>query len=1342
MKKAAFRSLGFGLLFYLMLLPFIRVSARQTDTGYSVLKQLADMYGFTASIETYQKTDGAKDGYTMQPVASNGVEALFFNIAEGESGSKGWFNSISSWYRNTGHEINATTFHGFEAYKGGYQDIESQVNIEFIIWHTGQWGFLVRYEYATHLERELPDLMAAAEALYKIGLDNGIMTTTGIDEKPRINTPTPGAAPDLTPISPQVEIEYTSTGIPYRGVAADGISSLQITLINTDPDSTVTVYPSTDVGELKLLDGRDVSQGNIIIPPLSNQQILYRPPAYISQDSVLTERIKLDIDGDTQVLWGQKASLSFEFVTDDGASAVVQKEILVFRPPVRMVHGYLGSTETWTSMENYLGVNKFMSSSSNYRAAIELMAMDLKTDILRMMEGYDRNGFRVGKVDIVSHSMGGLISRYLVEGDSDPRNLVRKVIMLGTPNHGVDDMFDNARSWGSWVTETHQVAGLQLRYNDPFILLLNEGEREGRHLNPDVEYANIVGQISCLFKKEDGVVPHTSSHLNGVPIYTFADTVHTGAIEYVCDTLKAENKDISITESQLVFAKVRELLLQPIPREQFENASIQVIKGEGEVTVREPDSSQPWELLLNYPAQLEPYYHLQTGNNSKAVIGLYLNQERWGLIALAPNSEIMFRYSSPATVSIWMVKGNARFMARRDNHKKFEIAIGQKYNETWQTLRPQASVFDQDTDFVISVSEQIEVYSLDGRVQIEVQNEDPAVAPQYVQKEINSNQVVSILANTVQDVAQPPAAWWSDEFYPQNISANEDSALSQNWFYWGAIPGVFCLGFAFVLLIIGYSQNSRQIRNTGIILGLIAACASLIAITFFVTSQIDEVSIDRPGNVPQMRAVQITNTPPPTPTTVPATQWNAPTKPSEPRLSTEELYQAATTEGALNVVGLPRDWCNYGEIIDGFHVKYPAIQINEYNSEFGSQDQIEAIKADTNGQVPDVINVGVSYGEPNQALFAPYKVSNWETIPEEMKSPDGYWYGNSYSIMGFLVNAELQPNIPQDWGDLLHPRYKGQIVFGDPRTSNRAVRAVQAAALANGGSLDNVTPGLEFFAELNAIGNLLPITGSTYIWDETPIELTWEYGALATLDFFGETVNGVFVIPKTGQFADLYVQAISVHAPHPNAAKLWTEFLYSDEAQLLYMKGGCRPAREADMRARGVIPAEFSNRLPAISSAVFPTAQQMLKAKEMISSQWDAFVFSPMAPQESSPEASIYSFASCLEPCLSDRTNVRSTFPEKTTKIHFQYGYNWIFPGDDYARVWKNRGEEWVRYQCKWDGPDSGVFESTLSEPAGLRSGEWTMEIYVNEILVVQKSITVEGSHDYWDKAGTINRCK
>lgn len=335
-----------------------------------------------------------------------------------------------------------------------------------------------------------------------------------------------------------------------------------------------------------------------------------------------------------------------------------------------------------------------------------------------------------------------------------------------------------------------------------------------------------------------------------------------------------------------------------------------------------------------------------------------------------------------------------------------------------------------------------------------------------------------------------------------------------------------------------------------------------------------------------------------------------------PAATDNALYEAAKAEGMLTTIALPHDWCNYGGVIEAFKAKYPGITVNELNPDAGSADEIEAIKAnkDNKGpQAPDVIDVGFAFGESSKAegLIQPYKVSTWDTIPDDAKDPDGYWYGDYYGVLAFLVNTDVQPDVPQDWADLLDPKYKGQIALsGDPRASNQAIQSVYAAALANGGSLDNAQPGLDFFAELNAAGNLIPLIANNGLvaTGEIPIRITWDYNALSAIDTFEGNPNATVVVPATGRFAGVYVQAISAYAPHPNAAKLWMEFLYSDEGQILWMEGYCHPIREADLRARGVIPQELLDKLPDVSGAVFPTLDQLNAAKELITTKWDAAV--------------------------------------------------------------------------------------------------------------------------------------
>lgn len=340
-----------------------------------------------------------------------------------------------------------------------------------------------------------------------------------------------------------------------------------------------------------------------------------------------------------------------------------------------------------------------------------------------------------------------------------------------------------------------------------------------------------------------------------------------------------------------------------------------------------------------------------------------------------------------------------------------------------------------------------------------------------------------------------------------------------------------------------------------------------------------------------------------------------PTPPSAGTGDMAALIAAAQAEGTLTTIALPHDWCNYGAVIEGFKAKYN-LTINELNPDGGSGDEVEAIKANENNkgpQAPDVIDVGFSFGESSKGenLLMPYKVSTWDSIPDSAKDPDGYWYGDYYGVMAFLVNTDVQPKVPQDWNDLLDPAYNGQIALsGDPRTSNQAIQAVYASGLANGGTLDNAQPGLDFFARLNQAGNLVPLISNNGLVakGETPVRITWDYNGLAAIDSFAGNPKAVLVVPATGRFAGVYVQAISAYAPHPNAAKLWMEYLYSDEGQLLWMAGYCHPIRETDLRARNVVPADLSAKLPDVSGAVFPTLAQLTAANTLITGSWDTVV--------------------------------------------------------------------------------------------------------------------------------------
>ena len=335
-----------------------------------------------------------------------------------------------------------------------------------------------------------------------------------------------------------------------------------------------------------------------------------------------------------------------------------------------------------------------------------------------------------------------------------------------------------------------------------------------------------------------------------------------------------------------------------------------------------------------------------------------------------------------------------------------------------------------------------------------------------------------------------------------------------------------------------------------------------------------------------------------------------------------KLIADAKAEGTLSTIALPHDWCNYGQIIDAFKAKY-GLAVNELNPDAGSGDEIEAVKANKDNpgpQAPDVIDVGITYGDPAKTdkLIQPYKVSTWDTIDPKLKDPDGYWYGDYYSILTFESNKAAVANTPQDWADLLKPEHKNQVALaGDPRASSQAYNAVYAAALANGGSLDDAAPGLQFFKQLNDAGNFVPTIAKPGTIDtgSTPITIRWAYNALAHKDLAAGNPEIDVVVPASGRFQGVYAQAISAYAPHPNAAKLWMEYLYSDDGgQAGWLKGYCHTTRLADLTARGV-HSDLIAKLPDISGAVYPNAEQAAAAKTLITEQWDTVVGVDVVPQ-------------------------------------------------------------------------------------------------------------------------------
>src|SRR5690349_5929789 len=277
----------------------------------------------------------------------------------------------------------------------------------------------------------------------------------------------------------------------------------------------------------------------------------------------------------------------------------------------------------------------------------------------------------------------------------------------------------------------------------------------------------------------------------------------------------------------------------------------------------------------------------------------------------------------------------------------------------------------------------------------------------------------------------------------------------------------------------------------------------------------------------------------------------------------DALVTAAKKEGQLNVIALPPDWANYGEIIKAFGDKY-GIKVNSAQPDASSQDEINAAnQLKGQGGAPDVFDLGGAVAAANTALFAPYKVSSFADVPDNLKDANGTWVNDYGGYMSIGYDSAKVP-APATVADLLKPQYKGKVALnGDPTQAGAAFAGVQMAALGNGGSADDIAPGVDFFGKLKKAGNFLPVdpTPATIQSGQTPVVIDWDYLNVAQGVKLKGKLDWKTVVPQNAVVGSYYVQAVSKDAPHPAAARLWEEFLYSDEGQNLWLKGGARPVR-------------------------------------------------------------------------------------------------------------------------------------------------------------------------------------
>lgn len=291
------------------------------------------------------------------------------------------------------------------------------------------------------------------------------------------------------------------------------------------------------------------------------------------------------------------------------------------------------------------------------------------------------------------------------------------------------------------------------------------------------------------------------------------------------------------------------------------------------------------------------------------------------------------------------------------------------------------------------------------------------------------------------------------------------------------------------------------------------------------------------------------------------------------------LYAEAAKEGLVVSFDTGPEWANWKVLFREFKRRYPEVEMT-YN-DLGSAATVVALeKARRRPQADTAYYFAASAVDAaRKDVVAPFRPVNFDRLPEVFRESEGRWFTIHTLNIAFVVNTKLVRNVPQGWADLLKPEYKGSVVYLDPRSTGVGQVGVIAAAYGNGGSIDNLKPGTDYFGRLHAAGNVLRVEGTTpyakFLKGEIPIWISYENDGLKAKHVDGMGDAAAVVIPREASASAPYAISLVKGAPNPNAGKLWLNFTMSELGQGLFAQGFVRPA------VPGVsLPADVRSKMP------------------------------------------------------------------------------------------------------------------------------------------------------------------
>jgi iron(III) transport system substrate-binding protein len=207
----------------------------------------------------------------------------------------------------------------------------------------------------------------------------------------------------------------------------------------------------------------------------------------------------------------------------------------------------------------------------------------------------------------------------------------------------------------------------------------------------------------------------------------------------------------------------------------------------------------------------------------------------------------------------------------------------------------------------------------------------------------------------------------------------------------------------------------------------------------------------------------------------------------------------------------------------------------------------------------------------------PFKPKNFDKVPDAAKAADGMFVGQRLNMMTHYLRSDkvAAADEPKTWDDMTNPKYKGKQVMTDPSFTSLQVSVV---------GMMSKERGWDFYKKLR-LNDVMIVQGNQQVSDMLKRgERLIAIGALdsyaADLKKDGHQVktlypsDGVFIIPSP--------TSVVKNAPHPNAAKLFAEFMIGDGAQKIFPADGgysaridiAAPAGSPDLKTLKILPVD------------------------------------------------------------------------------------------------------------------------------------------------------------------------